>query len=243
MGGRCENLEIKKPASLTDTSAYDVIFMGTLMGLAEVQNQLSAMGVPLSRLDKTYVEISVKSRIMFLKRFSERVYKQGIIGSVGECGVFRGEFAKEINRYFPDRFCYLFDTFEGFDKRDFKYEQSPSETKDVFHLSMTSEEIVVAKMPHGDKVIIKKGYFPESIGDLDDTFAFVNLDMDLYQPTLEGLRYFYPRMSDGGVILVHDYFSEIFPNVEKSIDDFENEIGERLRKIPIGDDISIAIVK
>ena len=38
--------------------------------------------------------------------------------SVAEGGVFRGDFAKYINKVFPDSKLYLFDTFEGFDSRD-----------------------------------------------------------------------------------------------------------------------------
>lgn len=242
-GGYCEELEIRKPSFLAKLELYDKIYLGTLMGLQEVQKQLKELNVPLERLDKTYVEISVKSRILFLKRFSERVYKQRIEGAVSECGVYRGEFAKEINRLFPDRTCYLFDTFEGFDERDYKYERNPSETRDVHHLSMTSVDIVMGKMPYKEKVVVRKGYFPKTIENLEDKFVFVNLDMDLYQPTLEGLRYFYPRMSTGGVILVHDYFSEIFPNIENAIDDFELELRNRIIKMPIGDDISMAIIK
>lgn len=98
-------------------------------------------------------------------------------------------------------------------------------------------------MYHMELVEIRKGYFPETLGDLDDRFAFVNLDMDLYRLTLEGLRYFYPRMSAGGVILIHDYFSDAYQNIEKVIDDYERELGVRLHKMPIGNDISIAIVK
>ena len=50
-------------------------------------------------------------------------------------------------------------------------------------------------------------------------------------------------MSDGGVILIHDYFNASYPNIEQSIDDFERELGSRLHKIPIGDDISMAVIK
>lgn len=213
------------------------------MGILEVQKQLDKLNIPLKRINKTYVEISVTSRILFLKRFAERVKKEAISGSVDECSVFRGEFAKEINGFFPDRTCYLFDTFIGFDKRDFLFENEPSMIENVNHFSMTSEELVISKMPNKSKIVIKKGHFPDSLGDLDDKFVFMNLDMDLYCPTLEGLRYFYPRMSDGGVILIHDYFTESYPNIEKAINDFEKDLGRKLHKIPIGDDISIAIIK
>lgn len=115
----------------------------------------------------------------------------------------------------------------------------------VGNLNTTSEDIVLNKMPYKDKVKIFKGYFPETVTDevLNQKYIFVNLDMDLYKPTLEGLRIFWDRMVDGGVILIHDYFSEAFPNVRQAIHDFENEINTKIHKIPIGDKLSIALVK
>jgi O-methyltransferase len=62
----------------------------------------------------------------------------------------------------------------------------------------TNENFVLSKMPHPQKCVIKKGYFPETAQGLNETFCFVNLDMDLYQPTIEGLRFFYSRMTGGG---------------------------------------------
>ena len=241
-GGVLEGIPISDPEILRSTE-YDVIYLGTLMGLNEVQEQLQGLNVSMQKLDKTYVEISVRSKILFIKRLSERLKKEKTNGSIAEAGVFRGEFAKELNTYFPDRKLYLFDTFEGFDERDFKYEDKPSMTKDAEHLRRTSEDIVYRKMPNKEMVEIRKGYFPKTTEEIEDTFVFVNLDMDLYRPTIEGLRFFYPRMEVGGVIMIHDYFTEIYPNIEKAVDDFEQEIGTRLYKIPIGDDISMAIIK
>ena len=50
-------------------------------------------------------------------------------------------------------------------------------------------------------------------------------------------------MTYSGVILVHDYFSDAYPNIEKAVDDYEEALGTKLCKMPIGDDISIAIAK
>ena len=193
-----------------------MVLLGTLMGLDEVPKQLKALGVPLEKLDKTYVEVSVWARILFLQRFSERVYKGEMEGAVAEAGVYRGEFAKHINRLFPDRRCYLFDTFKGFTDYDISKEQAQS-LVNANHLKNVKVEDTLIKMS--------------------------NLDMDLFEPTLEGLRLFYPLMSEGGVILVHDYFNKAYPNIQKAISDYEKELGKRLHKMPIGDDITMAIVK
>ena len=232
---------IKSPESLIDCDV-DEIVLGTLMGLDEVQEQLKELKLHHIPLNKEYVTISVMSRRLFLKRLAETYKKKNLQGAVAEAGVFRGEFAKIINETFPDSTCYLFDTFEGFAEEDYAYETEESMI-DAEHLRMTSEELVYNKMPYKDKVIIKKGYFPATAEGITDNFIFVNLDMDLYHPILEGLRFFFPLMKEGGVILIHDYFTEVFPNVEKAVDDYEREAGIKLNKLPIGDDISLAIIK
>ena len=51
-----------------------------------------------------------------------------------------------------------------------------------------------------------KGLFPGTASELSEKkFSFVHLDADLYESTLEGLRFFYPRMTKGGIIICHDY--------------------------------------
>ena len=53
---------------------------------------------------------------------------------------------------------------------------------------------------------------------MNKKFSFVHLDVDLYKSTLDCLKYFYPRVSRGGVIISHDY-----PNsdgVNKAFDEF-----------------------
>ena len=88
-GGKCvDNKDIKSPEELRKID-IDVVLLGTLMGLDEVPEQLRDMGIPVEKLDRTYVQISVKSRILFLSKFAERAYKEGIQGEVAEAGVYR----------------------------------------------------------------------------------------------------------------------------------------------------------
>ena len=68
--------------------------------------------------------------------------------------------------------------------------------------------------------MIRKGFFPETVEDIEDSFCFVNLDADLYAPTISGLRWFYPRMERGGVILVHDFFSRVFHGIKDAVREF-----------------------
>ena len=51
-------------------------------------------------------------------------------------------------------------------------------------------------------------------------FAFVNLDCDLHKPMLAGLEFFYPRLSKGGMIFLHDYSSGYWEGCKQAIDMF-----------------------
>ena len=170
------------------------------------------------------------SRIISLELASREIYKYGIKGNVAEVGVYRGYFASYINHFFPDRMFYLFDTFCGFDRRDIKIEKERqfSEFKEHSCFLDTNEMVVYDKMEYKDRCIFKKGYFPDTTEDIDknETFCFVHLDTDLYLPTLNGLRFFYPRLVKGGYIFVHD-FNGVAQGVRNAVKEFcdENRIG------------------
>ena len=220
---------------------YDKIIIGTIADKDISRKLENSFGIPKEKIDMSYVDFSpIINRIKFLQSFSKIVYDKNIIGNVAEGGVFMGDFAKEINKNFPDRTLYLFDTFEGFSQKDVEKEQKEGFSKYKAGHYKTTEEIVKSVLPYPEKVIIRKGYFPETAEKTDDKFVFVNLDFDLYNPTLAGLEFFYPKMVHGGVILVHDYFTDVFKGVQKAVDEFCEK--NNLVCVPIADELSVVIV-
>lgn len=181
----------------------------------------------------------IRPRIVFLEKLAEMFHEQNLTGNVAEGGTFQADFAKEMNRVFPQKICYLFDSFEGFDERDVLIEKKMCYSKYATgHLNMTTEDLVLSKLPHPEKCVIKKGYFPETTAGLEDeTFCFVNLDFDLYKPTLAGLEFFASRMVKGGIILIHDYFSEGYKGVKQAVIEFA---AANKQYFPIGDGLSVA---
>lgn len=146
-------------------------------------------------------------RVAALALASKQIYNNQVKGCVAEAGVYQGEFAKYINILFPDRRLYLFDTFNGFETKqvNFKLDNIEQTNQWINELKDTEEEIVFEKMRYKDRVVMKKGIFPDSAKDVQEQFAFVNLDMDIYQPTYEGLMFFWEKMSSGGYIFIHDF--------------------------------------
>lgn len=224
---------------------YDEVILGTLA--MSIVGQLIDTGVPREKISTDFISVRINARLNFLKDYAAG-YKRDILQNycVAEGGVLRGEFAKEINRIFPESELYLFDTFEGFDDRDIKIENEKGySVSNVGHFAITSEKLVMSQMFYPDKVHICKGYFPESASNVPESnkYVFVNLDFDLFNPTLEGLRYFYPKMIEMGIILIHDYYHLNYKAVPEAIRAYEDELGYELVKTPIGDHCSMAIIK
>jgi O-methyltransferase len=140
------------------------------------------------------------------------IHEKKVPGSVAELGVYKGDFAKRINICFPGRKLFLFDTFEGFDERDVTAELAQNFSKAVVtsDFTNTSVEVVLNKMKYPDTCIVKKGYFPETAEGVEEQFAFVSIDADLYEPIYQGLVYFYPRLEKGGYIFVHDCNGDVY---------------------------------
>ncbi|MGE7110295.1 TylF/MycF/NovP-related O-methyltransferase [Lysinibacillus sp. NPDC047702] len=243
IGGKLFNIPIYGP-NFVNNEIYK-IFILSISGCDSIIEQLEKMGISKEKIDKYFVEYKVIPRINFLKNLSLMFETLKLNEAVSEVGVFQGDFAQKINKYFKEQRLYLFDSFEGFDEKDIVYEKRNNlSNSKANHLSNTSEQVVYAKMPYKDKVKIIKGYFPESVKDsqIPGRFMFVNIDLDLYKPTYEGLKYFQDKIVKNGVILVHDYFNSEYSGVEKAVKEFL-KITNEFSVMPIGDMCSIALIK
>lgn len=170
----------------------------------------------------------IRSAVLY--NISKRIKDLNIQGDIAELGVYKGDLAWQINMLFPDHKLYLFDTFEGFDERDVAIEKENHYSKgNVGDFSDTSVFRVLKRCPYPHNIILKKGYFPTTAIDLDNhLWSFVSLDTDLYQSIYEGILYFYPRLSHGGMILLHDYNNKQFIGAHKAVDDYEKKYGALL---------------
>lgn len=187
----------------------------------EIQLQLKLLdykGIIFNINDfKSYIDI----RLASLRLIASEINEQKLEGEVAELGVYKGKFASEINRLFPSKKLYLFDTFEGFNSKDVNIENSHGYSKaKIGDFSDTNMELVKNHLPYKEQAIFIKGYFPESVKEELPSFCFVSLDTDLYKPTYEGLKVFYPKLVKGGMIIIHDYNSTQFSGVKEAVREF-----------------------
>jgi O-methyltransferase len=142
-------------------------------------------------------------------------------GAMAEVGVYKGNCGSVLSYYARQfgRRLYLCDTFEGFDPSQFEEDMGPGKIGAFKDTSLESARANVGDYS-GNRWIV--GMFPASVTPemARESYAFVHLDCDIYEPTIEGLKFFWPRMSVGGAIWIHDYDSGHWPGATKAVDEF-----------------------
>ena len=192
----------------------------------------------LKKIDRNYPD---KVRFFNFWFQVERLKKDGVEGAFAELGVYKGDSARLIHEMDKTRTFHLFDTFEGFNEQDLKNETGKAASYTSRNFADTSLEKVKNKLG-SDSFQFHKGYFPDTTKGLENVqFALVNMDADLYNPTKAGLDFFYPRLSPGGIIIVHDYNPD-WPGIVKAVDEFAATIPESLVVLP-DQDSSVMIIK
>lgn len=163
-----------------------------------------------------------------------------------ECGVYRGLGSRLIRHYaeqLPRHRGYahhLFDSFEGVSEpteadrpaagvRPWRAGDMAWSLEDVQHnLSQWSD------------VQYHRGWIPGCFeAAAAARFAFVHIDVDLYEPTRDALAFFYPRLIPGGVIVLDDDGFLTCPGARRAVDESAATISERFVRLPTGQAVLI----
>lgn len=156
-------------------------------------------------------------------------------GDTAECGVFEGAGSYLISRSLSSlsgqpRTHFVFDSFQGL--------PSPSAADGKFWQKgnlACSFERARSNLELLNNISWHPGWIPQRFPDVaDKKFAFVHIDVDLYEPTRDSIRFFYPRVNTGGIIVCDDYGFLTCPGATKAIDEFLADKSEKMIYLPCG---------
>jgi O-methyltransferase len=142
-------------------------------------------------------------------------------GDFAECGVWKGGTALMLARVLngrTDKTLYLFDSFEGLPEVD-------REKDSWFQKGQYSTGSVTAveDLLHDFRRIvnIRPGWIPETFKGLENRrYAFVHIDVDIYQSNLDCCKHFYARMVSGGMMLFDEYAFAAAAGEKQAVDEF-----------------------
>jgi len=144
-------------------------------------------------------------------------------GDIVECGVFKGggvllwAHLLQIFNQFSIRRVVGFDTFAGFPLNALSYEHDRQtaqliQEQDPTYTQTSVEEIInIAsklgienriELVSGDATVTIQNYVKGAVGF---RIALLNLDFDVYDPTIVALEYLYPLVVPGGIIILDEY--------------------------------------
>jgi O-methyltransferase len=181
-------------------------------------------------------------RVNALRASVEYVVAGGIDGAFVECGVWRGGSMLAIAKTLlaqgvHDRDLYLFDTFTtmpppGNEDVDVWGNQAA----DFYDAALAHPGFSYLPMESVRELLLRAGYPDEHLhfvpGLVEDTIpasapdqiALCRLDTDWYVSTKHEMEYLFPRISEGGVLILDDYGH--FMGAKRAVDEYLHSIGD-----------------
>ena len=190
----------------------------------------TALGRVLARFDEAD-GFNAHRRLM-LRELSRLT--AGVPGDTAECGVYRGcgsYLIMEVNaRLGGARTHHVFDSFAGLSapgKEDGRYWTEGD-------LAVGLAE-VQGNLSDLGQVAFYQGWIPDRFAEVAERhFAFVHVDVDLYEPTRDSVAFFYERLSPGGVFVCDDYGFLTCPGATAAMDEFLEGKPEKVVLLPGG---------
>lgn len=187
-------------------------------------------------------------RIVSLIRAINYIEKNSIEGSIVECGVWKGGSMMAALLAMKDqrRKIYLYDTFEGMsepteDDESYKNESAKEAflNKDEYWkriecfstLEEVEKNIYSTGYPKREINFIQ-GKVEETIpGTIPEKIAVLRLDTDWYESTMHEMVHLFPKLVQGGVIIIDDYGH--WKGCKKAVDEYisDNNIKLLLNRI------------
>jgi len=172
----------------------------------------------------------------------EDVLARGVPGDLIETGVWRGGAAIFMRAVLKahgvtDRAVWAADSFEGLPAPDpSKY---PADEGDRLHefgeLAIPLEEVQANFARYGlldEQVRFLKGWFRDTLPAAPvERLAVVRLDGDMYESTTDALVNLYPKLSEGGYLIVDDY--GCYESCRRAVHDYRDAhgIADEIREI------------
>lgn len=207
-----------------------------LAGLSEADARLVSQALPFTMTGVPRLQATIDAVRYCVER--------GVDGAFVECGVWKGGSVLAMilalqEAGITDRDVYLFDTFEGmteptehdvssldppaletWQEASGKEERAWSEmfSEDVYNEETVRATVLSSGYP-SERVHLVRGPVEQTLPEAAPAnLALLRLDTDWYESTLHELQHLYPRIAEGGVLIIDDYGH--WDGARKAVDEY-----------------------
>jgi len=160
-------------------------------------------------------------------------------GDFVECGVNRGgmsltiieylNFHQSLNFNASGKRFFLLDTYSGFAANTQPSPANRGQYSDCYN------DVLKTFAPYAG-VRIVRGIIPETLALVDaETISYLSIDLNCAEPEIDALRYFWPRLSGGAMILLDDYAGgSAYRPQKEAFDQLSSTLGFSILSLPTG---------
>ena len=182
-----------------------------------------------------------RARLDHLQQCAQRVIREGVPGDFLEAGVWRGGAGVLLAAVVAahdarDRRVWLADSFQGVPPPRLVEDAGVDLSADVLPVLSVGEGIVRSLFERydldGENIRFIPGWFRESLPHCAvERLAVLRVDGDLYESTRDALVHLYPKVVEGGYVIIDDY--GILEPCRRAVEEFrlKHGAGETLHAI------------
>jgi O-methyltransferase len=226
-------LQIRRISKSNDTPTFlnsqNLLFEKDVFFNETYDQGIRQTGTPKDDVTKYFT----KRRIRFYNTIQFFLQTSQLKGAMAECGCFRGlssyllcNYQRQIMPGYKGENFTIIDSFEGLSipsKEDaIKVDDAGKAlyALEGGHFATPLDHLRKA-LSDFPEVTLVKGWIPDILPSLpDQSYKYVHIDLDLYEPIKGALEYFYPKMVPGGIIVMDDYGSLYWPGAKKAVEEF-----------------------
>ena len=157
-----------------------------------------------------------------------RAVTRAPVGAIAELGVYKGGSAMMLAAADPARHLHLFDTFTGHPAVWHRAHDRPGSHSPGSLGDTSVVEVAQRLTGMGAQVELYPGTFPLSFKDcIEDRFAVVHIDVDLWASAKAGLAIFGEALVPGGILVMDDFGTDECPGVKEAVMEYLDLYRER----------------
>lgn len=140
------------------------------------------------------------------------------------------------------KMLWLYDSFEGLPAKTREDNSAAGDAFQAGELLVTKREVIEKFKKMGLKLPkIKKAFFDDLdiIYDIPEKISYAFLDGDLYQSIKTSLHLVTDKMSQGGIIIVHDYNNPELPGSARAVDEWLKSNQAKITSFRVAETLAI----
>jgi hypothetical protein len=173
---------------------------------------------------------------------------KGLDGDFVECGVNKGGLSRAIIEYIDfnslNKTFYLLDTYQGLSAKYLTTSESNRNLDQVWnkHYSDCYNEVKETFKNFNAQII--KGPVPETLSQVpSERVAYLSIDMNCVIPEIEAFKFFWPKIVNGGVVVLDDYAYKGQNEQKVAFDKLSQELDFSILTLPTGQGLIFKIMK